>query len=122
MAALSSVSVPEIGLAEGPCSSSPLHVRALLQDAVGLARPAPVRVQLRDQDRLGLVKALTALKSGVHHFDTTLSGLDGTLATEELLRLLAGLEVDCTVDPAALDTTLDLAAVLASTDPVGAAG
>ena len=107
--ALSAAGVAEIGLSETGDSATPLRVRALLQDAVGLARPVPLRVHLRDHDRLGLVKALTALKSGVTHFDTTLAGLDGTVATEDLVRLFGGVEVD---SPADADRVAQAAAAL----------
>ncbi|WP_370614852.1 flavin reductase [Mumia qirimensis] len=92
----------EICLDDTRGAATPLEVRATLQDAVGIARPVPLRVRLHDHDRLGLVKALTALKSGVHHFDTTLGGLDGAVATEDLVRLLSTLDVDTPVDAAAL--------------------
>lgn len=134
--ALSAAGVAEIGLAEDATTATPLHVRALLQDAVGLARPVPLRVRLRDHDRLGLAKALTALKSGVHHFDTTLTGLDRAVATEDLVRLFGSVEVDSPADPDRVSTAADaLRLALAPTDlshhvpvvpavtnPVGAAG
>ncbi|MFD1827354.1 MULTISPECIES: flavin reductase [Mumia] len=93
----------EICLDDTSGSATPLQVRALLQDAVGLARPVPLRLRLRDKDRLGLVNVLTALKSGVHHFDTTLGGLDGAVATEDLVRLLGTLDVTTPADAVALD-------------------
>ncbi|MFC6343867.1 hypothetical protein ACFP8W_17910, partial [Nocardioides hankookensis] len=94
---------------------------------------------LGDRDRLGLVKALTALKSGVHHFNTTLAGLDGAVATEDLVRLLGELDVDTPADAAQVGLIADtlrvsltpsidphLEAALAPTVPaphhVGAAG
>ena len=135
VAALSQERVLEIGMSDSFGAATPLQVRSVLQDAVGLARPVPLRARLGDRDRLGLVKALTALKSGVHHFNTTLAGLDGSVATEDLLRLLGELDVDTPADPAqvalaadALRLTLtpvsgtDLAVTHAATDPVGAAG
>ncbi|WP_243057064.1 flavin reductase [Nocardioides sp. SR21] len=135
--ALSSAGVAEIGLSEKGDTANPLRVRSLLQDAVGLARPVPLRMHLRNHDRLGLVKAIVALKSGVHHFDTTLSGLDGTVATEDLVRLFGGVEVDSPADPDLVDnaaaalrlalaptgvTPTDLATEPVATNPVGAAG
>ncbi len=93
----------EICLDDTSGAATPLQVRSLLQDAVGIARPVPLRLRLRDKDRLGLVNVLTALKSGVHHFDTTLGGLDGAVATEDLVRLLGTLDVDTPADAAALD-------------------
>lgn len=93
----------EICLDDSSGTATPLQVRALLQDAVGIARPVPLRLRLRDKDRLGLVNVLTALKSGVHHFDTTLGGLDGVVATEDLVRLLGTLDVTTPADAGALD-------------------
>lgn len=94
--------VLEIGLPDTAGGATPLQVRALLQEAVALARPTPLRVGLHDRDRLGLVKAIIALKSGVRHFDTTLGGLAGAVATEDLIRLLEEVDVDTPVDAAAL--------------------
>lgn len=105
--ALSAAGVREICLDDTAGAATPLEVRALLQEAVGIARPVPLRVGLEDRDRLGLVKALTALKSGAHHFDTTLAGLDGALATEDLVRLLGTLDVDTPVDGTALGRLAD---------------
>ncbi|CAM3257606.1 flavin reductase [Nocardioides dubius] len=99
---LSRAGVSEIGLSDTAGGATPLQVRALLQEAVPLARPAPLRMVLHDRDRLGLVKAITALKSGVRHFDATLAGLDGAVATEDLIRLLEEVDVDSPVDTAAL--------------------
>jgi flavin reductase (DIM6/NTAB) family NADH-FMN oxidoreductase RutF len=133
--AFSQARVLEIGMSDSYGAATPLQVRSVLQDAVGLARPVPLRARLGDRDRLGLVKALTALKSGVHHFNTTLAGLDGSVATEDLVRLLGELDVDTPADAAqvglaadALRLTLtpvsgpDLAVTNTATNPVGAAG
>jgi isopropylmalate/homocitrate/citramalate synthase len=96
--------VLEIGIPDTAGAATPLGVRGFLQEAVAMARPVPLRIGLHDRDRLGLVKAITALKSGVRHFDTTLAGLDGAVATEDLIRLLAEVDVDTPVDTAALVT------------------
>ncbi|WP_300678028.1 flavin reductase [Nocardioides sp.] len=114
--ALVAAGVAEIGLADTAGRATPLEVRGLLQEVVALARPVPVRMRLHDRDRLGLVKAITALKSGVRHFDTTLAGLDEAVATEDLIRLLAEVEVATPVDTAAL---IELARTVRH--PVGAA-
>lgn len=94
--------VLEIGLPDTAGGATPLRVRALLQEVVALARPTPLRVGLHNRDSLGLVKAITALKSGVRHFDTTLGGLSGAVATEDLIRLLEEVDVDTPVDAPAL--------------------
>lgn len=133
--ALAEARVLEIGMSDSYGAATPLQVRSVLQDAVGLARPVPLRARLGDRDRLGLVKALTALKSGVHHFNTTLAGLDGSVATEDLVRLLGELDVDTPADAARVGLVADtlrisltpspgthLEADPAPTNPVGAAG
>ena len=121
--ALSAARVLEIGMSDSLGAATPLQVRSVLQDAVGLARPVPLRARLGDRDRLGLVKALTALKSGVHHFNTTLAGLDGAVATEDLVRLLGELDVDTPADAAQVGLVADaLRLSLMPTNTVGAAG
>jgi flavin reductase (DIM6/NTAB) family NADH-FMN oxidoreductase RutF len=121
---LTAAGVAEIGLADTAGRATPLEVRSLLQEVVALARPVPVRMRLHDRDRLGLVKAITALKSGVRHFDATLAGLDDAVATEDLIRLLAEVEVATPVDTTVL---IDLARTLRhpvgdADSPAGAAG
>ncbi|WP_327011249.1 flavin reductase [Dactylosporangium sp. NBC_01737] len=103
---LAALGCDEIGLDEGAEAASPRQVRALLQDATVRAstRPQPVslRVRLRDRHGLGLVNALTAMKSGVRHFDTTLGGIDGVLACEDVQFLADRLGVACDSPRAAL--------------------
>lgn len=122
----------EISLPDGG-EASVLAVRDLLQVAVPLARPIALRLGLHERDRLGLVKALTAMKSGVRDFDATLAGVGAALATEDMIRLFSTLEVDASLDTSSLG---DLAARLrgeqtsvlsantpsAERDIVGAAG
>ncbi|MEV6162056.1 flavin reductase [Streptomyces sp. NPDC052052] len=106
VAALRAVGCDEIALDEAvdagadasPEQSSPLHLRLLLQDAVQLAGVVPLRLCLRDDHGLGLVNALTAMKSGVRHFDTALAGCDGTLDTERLLLLCSRMGVGVPVE------------------------
>ena len=97
--ALAARGVREVCLPDTDGRATALEVRALLAEVTRLARPTALRVALHDRDRLGLVKALTALKSGVTHFDTTLGGLDGAVATEDLVRLLETLDVTTPADP-----------------------
>ncbi|SEG54759.1 NADH-FMN oxidoreductase RutF, flavin reductase (DIM6/NTAB) family [Thermomonospora echinospora] len=108
----------EIALDEGPDAASPLRVRNLLQDAVARTRPVPLRVRLREAHGLGLVNALTAMKSGVRHFDVTLGGVDGGLCAEDVLFLAARLDVATPIDRAALVTAAtDLEAIWGSALP-----
>ncbi|MFC6879304.1 MULTISPECIES: flavin reductase [Actinomadura] len=94
----------EIALDEGAEAASPLQVRRLLQDAVAATRPRALRVRLREAYGLGPANALTAMKSGVRHFDATLGGVDGGLCAEDVLFLAERLEVPSPVDRAALVT------------------
>lgn len=103
---LAALGCDEIGLDEGAEAASPRQVRALLQDATVRASITPqsvsLRVRLRDRHGLGLVNALTAMKSGVRHFDTTLGGIDGVLACEDVQFLAERLGVACGSPRAAL--------------------
>ena len=99
---LADLGCTEIALDEGSAPASPLHVRRLLQDAVARARPTPLRLRLHEAYGLGLVNALTAMKSGVHRFDVTLGGIDGGLCAEDLLFLADQLEIASPVDRAGL--------------------
>lgn len=86
---------------------SPRHLRRLLQDAVPLAGDARLRLALRDHHGLGLVNALTAMKSGVRDFDTGLAGCGGLLPTERLLLLCSRLGVEAPVESEALRPCLN---------------
>jgi len=99
---LLSAGCDEIALDEGDEPASPLAVREILCDAVPLAREVPVRVRLTDRDGLGLANALTAMKSGVRHFDVTLGGLDDGLCSVDLLFLASRLGVSSPADRDAL--------------------
>ncbi|MFD3869454.1 flavin reductase [Streptomyces sp. NPDC058623] len=92
--------------------TSPTALRRLLQEAVHEAGPVPLRLALRDHHGLGLVNALTAMKSGVRLFDTSLGGHGSLLAGERLVLLCSRMGIETPVDVAtlrALRTELDLA-------------
>ncbi|MFG2972475.1 flavin reductase [Streptomyces sp. NPDC048331] len=82
--------------------ASPLAIRRLLQDAVPEAGAVPLRLALRDHHGLGLVNALTGMKSGVRCFETALNGHGGVLATERLVLLCSRMGVAAPLDRAAL--------------------
>ncbi|MFN8168840.1 MAG: flavin reductase [Candidatus Nanopelagicales bacterium] len=82
-------------------TATPLTVRAVLQETVNRARPVPLAVRLDDRAGTATANALTALKSGVRRFDTTLGGLDRAFALEDALHLLDQLEVAVPADRAA---------------------
>ena len=82
-------------------SATPLTVRAVLQDTVNRARPVPIAVRLDDRAGTATANALTALKSGVRRFDTTLGGLDHAFALEDALHHFDQLEVAVPADRSA---------------------
>ncbi|MFF3883662.1 flavin reductase [Streptomyces sp. NPDC001914] len=91
--------------ADGPDEAdgtSPLALRRLLQDAGPEAGAVPLRLALRDHHGLGLVNALTGMKSGIRCFETTLGGHGGALATERLVLLCSRMGVATPLDSAAL--------------------
>ncbi|MFD9466301.1 hypothetical protein [Streptomyces sp. NPDC060027] len=110
VAALKAAGCAEISLVEarpgpgaanttGALDGSPLHLRALLQDVVPQADGLPLRLALRDHHGLGLVNALTAMKSAVRHFDTGLGRCGGLLPTERLVLLCSRMGVATPVGP-----------------------
>jgi len=99
----------EVCLDEGAHAASPPVLRLLLHDALAHAGPVRLRVGLREQHGMGIANALTAMKSGARLFDTTLGGIDGRLASEDLLYLAHRLGVPSPTDRAALlETAADL--------------
>lgn len=100
--ALKSAGVKEICLPDDKGAATALGVRDLLQEIVPMARPTALRMRLDARDRLGLVKGLTALKSGVRDFDTSMERLVESSALEDLNRLLSTLDVSSTVDANAI--------------------
>jgi flavin reductase (DIM6/NTAB) family NADH-FMN oxidoreductase RutF len=91
-----------IVLDDTDADANPLVVRQRLVDVNARVRPTRVGVRLRDHAGLGSANALSALKSGVTVIETTLGGVDGVFATEDVLHLLAMLEVGTGVDAAAV--------------------
>jgi hypothetical protein len=100
--ALAAAGVQRVVLDDTNADANPLVVRQRLVDVNARVRPAMVGVRLRDHAGLGSANALSALKSGVTVFDTTLGGVDGVLATEDVLYLLAMLEIGTSVDRTAV--------------------
>lgn len=99
---LKAAGVKEICLPDDGGAATALGVRDLLQEIVPMARPTALRMRLDGRDRLGLVKGLTALKSGIRDFDTSMERLVDSAALEDLNRLLSTLDVGSTVDSNAI--------------------
>lgn len=109
--ALAQAGFTRIVLDDTRADANPLVVRQRLVDVTARVRPAQVGVRLRDHAGLGSANALSALKSGCTAFETTLGGVDGTLATEDVLYLLAMLEVGTAASrPDVVQTATRLAA------------
>ncbi|MEV6300022.1 flavin reductase [Actinoplanes sp. NPDC051861] len=99
--ALHALGCDEIGCAESDTRpASPLQVRRVLQDAMVRVRPAVLRVRLTGTNRLALVNALVAMKSGVSHFDVVAPGTDSTgLHLGDLMHLSHQLDVNVQFPP-----------------------
>ncbi|MFC6152364.1 flavin reductase [Nocardioides yefusunii] len=122
---LKAAGVKEICLPDTAGAATAIEVRNLLQEIVPMARPTAFRIRLDGSDRLGLVKGLTALKSGARDFDTALEGLHDSAAVEDLIRLLGTLDVDSTVDGKAITALAERLSTIETTPDiptVGAAG
>lgn len=118
---LSSAGVREICLPDTDGLATALGLRDLLQEIVPLARPTALRVRLDGADRLALVKGLTALKSGVRDFDTSLGGLHHSVAVEDLIRLLGTLDVTSSVDDEAISALAERLGTLPTPDTAAVA-
>ncbi|WP_432751982.1 flavin reductase [Streptomyces sp. JL2001] len=110
---------PAEGAGDGD-GASPLALRRLLQDAVPEAGAVPLRLALRDHHGLGLVNALTGMKSGIRCFETTLADHGGVLATERLALLCSRIGVAAPLDGAALRALRAEARVVLRAQPAGA--
>ncbi|MCL4868600.1 MAG: hydroxymethylglutaryl-CoA lyase [Anaerolineae bacterium] len=69
--------VDELSLADSAGLGNPNQVRRLVQEILPLAGPTPVVLHLHDTRGMGLANGLSALKSGITHFDTSFGGLGG---------------------------------------------
>lgn len=96
--ALAVAGFTQIVLDDTSADANPLIVRQRLVDVGARIKPAMAGVRLRDHAGLGLANALSALKSGVTRFDTTLGGVDGVLATEDVLYLFSLLNIGTDVE------------------------
>lgn len=115
---LKAAGVKEICLPDTDGHSTALDVRQLLQEIVPVARPTSFRIRLDSNDRLGLVKGLTALKSGARDFDNSMTGLRDSAAVEDLIRLLGTLDVQSAVDGPAISALAERLTTIENTTPV----
>jgi hydroxymethylglutaryl-CoA lyase len=99
--------VDEISLADSTGMANPQQVRRMVQELRPMANPVPIVLHLHDTRGMGLANILSALRSGVSHFDTAFGGLGGcpfipgatgNIATEDTVNMLDGMGVATGVD------------------------
>lgn len=83
--------------------ATPAHIEALLADVLKVAKPVQLGVHLHDTYGQALANTMVALDHGIARMDTSAGGLGGcpyapgatgNLATEDLLYLLDGLDIE----------------------------
>ena len=104
---LLALGVDELALADSAGLAAPQQVRRLVQELRPMSAPVPIVLHLHDTRGMGLANVLSALKSGVHHFDTAFGGLGGcpflpgatgNIATEDTVHMLEAMGVQTGVD------------------------
>jgi hydroxymethylglutaryl-CoA lyase len=103
--------VDELSLADSAGLGNPNQVRRLVQEIRPLAGDTPIVLHLHDTRGMGLANCLSALKSGITHFDTSFGGLGGcpfiegakgNIATEDTTHMLHEMGIGTGVNLAAV--------------------
>ena len=101
--------VQELSLADSTGMANPQQVWRMTQELQPIAAPVPLVLHLHDTRGMGLANLLSALQSGVTHFDTSFGGLGGcpfikgatgNIATEDTLHMLHTMGVMTGIDAA----------------------
>jgi hydroxymethylglutaryl-CoA lyase len=101
--------VDELAIADSAGLANPQAVRRLVQELRPMVNPVPMVLHLHDTRGMGLANVLSALRSGVSHFDTAFGGLGGcpfipgatgNIATEDAVNMLEAMGVKTGVDVA----------------------
>lgn len=99
----------ELALADSAGLGNPQLVRRIVQEVLPLCGSVPLVLHLHDTRGQGLANMLSALKSGVSHFDTALGGLGGcpfiptakgNIATEDSAQMLHDMGIPTGVEVA----------------------
>jgi hydroxymethylglutaryl-CoA lyase len=101
--------VDELAIADSAGLANPQAVRRLVQELRPMVNPVPMVLHLHDTRGMGLANVLSALRSGISHFDTAFGGLGGcpfipgatgNIATEDTVNMLEAMGVKTGVDVA----------------------
>lgn len=96
-----------IALSDTDGKATPRQVRRLLRHLAAATGLEPIAVHLHDRYGSGLVNALVAYQEGVRTFDSSVGGVGGNrllkgsvgnIATEELVYMFHGMDIDTGVD------------------------
>jgi hydroxymethylglutaryl-CoA lyase len=99
--------IDALALSDTTGMAHPAAIETLLKSLLSKTANIPVILHFHDTRGLGLVNLLTALETGVTHFDTALGGMGGcpfvtgaagNIATEDTAHLLDSLNIDTGVD------------------------
>lgn len=89
--------VDEVALADSTGMANPIQIREMSDAALTLLGKTPLILHLHDTRGMGLANMLSAMQSGVSHFDSAFGGLGGcpfiegatgNIATEDTLNML----------------------------------
>ncbi|MCO5207150.1 MAG: hydroxymethylglutaryl-CoA lyase [Anaerolineae bacterium] len=103
--------IDELSLADSAGLGNPQQIRRVVQEIRPIAGTTPIVLHLHDTRGMGLANLLSALKSGVTHFDTSFGGLGGcpfikgakgNIATEDTVNMLQAMGVDTGIDVAGI--------------------
>jgi hydroxymethylglutaryl-CoA lyase len=106
---IAGLGVDELSLADSSGAANPQAVRRLVQELRPMVKPVPIVLHLHDTRGMGLANVLSALRSGVNHFDTAFGGLGGcpfipgatgNIPTEDTVNMLEAMGVKTGVDAA----------------------
>jgi len=105
------IGVDHVGIADTIGVGTPRAVQAVMERALRHYPLVEVSGHFHDTYGQALANVLACLQMGVHSFDASVAGLGGcpyaagatgNLATEDLVFMLQGMDIDCGVDLAAL--------------------
>jgi hydroxymethylglutaryl-CoA lyase len=114
---LRAIGASEISLGDTIGVGNPLQTRRILEAFFEYFGPEEIALHLHDTNGTALANALVGLEMGITTFDTSIGGLGGcpyapgaagNLATEDLVSMLADMEIETGID---LDKLIDAGAL-----------
>lgn len=103
--------IDAICLSDTTGMATPPKLEHLLEKIIPCTQNVPVMLHLHDTRGLGLVNVITALSSGITHFDTSLGGMggcpfvpnaSGNISTEDTIYLMESLGIETGIDKTAV--------------------